>query len=66
MPNARTGGNDRWVVWCDPLTIQAIKSLAATKRQSMGRTLDQAVEYFSRKIVIEPDKPLHWQLPEDY
>jgi hypothetical protein len=53
-------------VWCDPLTIQAIKSLAATKRQSMGRTLDQAVEYFSRKIVIEPDKPLHWQLPEDY
>jgi hypothetical protein len=56
----------RWVVHCDPLTIAAIKTLAAAKKQSIGYTLDQAVEYFSRKVQFVEDKPLHWMLPDDF
>jgi hypothetical protein len=64
-----TPGTDkqRWVVNnVDPLTIDVIKTLATSNKQSMGHTLDQVVEYFSRKIVISTDKPFTWQLPDDF
>jgi antitoxin component of RelBE/YafQ-DinJ toxin-antitoxin module len=56
----------RWVVHCDDLTVATLKTLAATSHQSIGYTLDQAVEYFARKVQFEKDKPLKWSLPDDF
>lgn len=57
---------ERWVVHVDPLTAASIKTLAVAKHQSVGYTLDQAVEYFARKIKFDKDKPLQWALPDDF
>lgn len=57
----------RWVInGVDPLTVEAIKVLATSKRQSIAFTLDQAVEYFSRKVVFDKNMPLKWSLPDDF
>lgn len=57
----------RWVIRdVDELTIQAVKSLAASANQSVGYTLDQIVEYFGRKVEFDEDKPLKWHLPSDW
>ena len=56
----------RWVVQCDPLTAASIKVLAAAQHKSIGYTLDQAVEYFSRKVQFTKDEPLKWRLPDDF
>jgi antitoxin component of RelBE/YafQ-DinJ toxin-antitoxin module len=66
MKETRLSGKQRWVVDCDAKTIASIKVLAASKRQSMGLTLDQAVEYFCRKVVLSKDEPLKWALPGDW
>jgi hypothetical protein len=66
MSLSSTPEKQRWVVHCDPLTVDAIKALAAGKRQSIGETLDQAVEYFSRKVRLSPDFPSKWSLPDDF
>lgn len=66
MQRSIAGERDRWVVHCDPLTIAAVKALAASKKQSVGKTLDQAVEYFSRKVRIDPNRRLNWELPDDF
>lgn len=66
MHRSIAGKKDRWVVHCDPLTIAAIKTLAVAKKQSIGYTLDQAVEYFSRKVQFSEDTPLKWELPDDF
>ena len=57
----------RWVVNnVDELTIDVVKQLASANKQSMGYTLDQAVEYFSRKIRLSDGPPFTWQLPDDF
>ncbi len=57
----------RWVVLhVDRLTVEAIKSLAAMSQQSIGYTLDQAVEYFARKVNYDPEQPRKWYLPDDF
>jgi hypothetical protein len=66
MSMSSLGQKQRWVIHCDPLTIAAVKALAASKKQSIGYTLDQAVEYFSRKVTFDGDKPLNWDLPDDF
>lgn len=66
MQRSIAGEKDRWVVHCDPLTIATVKALAAAKKQSIGYTLDQAIEYFSRKVQLDKDKPLKWELPHDF
>jgi hypothetical protein len=66
MPMSR-GDKQRWVIHnVDPLTIASIKTLAIAKRQSIGYTLDQAVEYFCRKVQLSKDQPLKWTLPDDF
>jgi hypothetical protein len=50
----------------DSLTVASVKVLATSSHQTMGRILDLAVEYFSRKVVFEKDKPLKWSLPDDF
>lgn len=65
--NPATPDKYRWVIQnVDALTIASIKTLAATSHQSIGHTLDQAVEYFCRKLVFDKDKPLKWTLPDDF
>lgn len=66
MSMTSRGEKARWVVHCDPLTIASVKVLAATKKQSIGYTLDQAVEYFGRKVQFEKEHPLKWELPDDF
>ncbi len=62
-----TPQKQRWVVNnVDELTIAAVKTLATSKGYSMGYVIDLAVEYFSRKVIFEKDKPLHWSLPDDF
>jgi len=57
----------RWVVLnVDPLTVDAVKALAAAKRWSVGHTLDTAVEYFSRKVNLYDGAPGKWDLPDDF
>jgi hypothetical protein len=57
----------RWVVNnVDTLTVASIKVLATSKHQSVGYTLDQAVEYFSRKVKFTKEHPLKWELPDDF
>jgi hypothetical protein len=61
------GDKQRWVVNnVDSLSVASLKVLAASKGQSIGYTLDQAIEYFSRKVVFDKDKPLSWSLPDDF
>lgn len=62
-----TGRKQRWVISnVDEMTVRSVKVLAGSGHYSMGYVLDMAVEYFSRKIVLEGDKPLQWSLPDDY
>jgi hypothetical protein len=66
MSLVKSGEKTRWVVHCDPLTVAAVKALAASGHYSIGYVLDQAVEYFSRKVQFDEDKPLQWVLPDDF
>jgi len=66
MKVSQVRAKQRWVIDCDPATVAAIKVLAAAKHQPMGATLDLAVEYFSRKVQFEKNKPLQWSLPDDF
>ena len=50
---------------CDELTIASVKTLAATKKWSLGHTLDTIVEYYCRKVSFDKDKPLVWYEPDD-
>jgi len=61
------GDKQRWVLTgVNPETVAAIKVLSTSKRQSMSRTVDLAVEYFCRKVVFYKDEPLKWDLPVDW
>lgn len=66
MSLSRGTQKQRWVVHCDPLTVQAVKALASSSGFSIGHVLDTAVEYFSRKVEFDEDKPLKWSLPSDF
>lgn len=57
----------RWVIQkVDPLTIEAVKALASSSGYSMGKVVDLAVEYFSKKVHFEHERPLKWSLPDDF
>jgi hypothetical protein len=66
MSMSRGAEKVRWVVNCDPLTIEAVKTLAASGHYSIGYVLDMCVEYFSRKVSFDEKHPLKWYQPDDF
>jgi hypothetical protein len=60
-------GKQRWVLTSvDTETVEAVKALSGTSELSMSGVVDLAVEYFSRKVVFVKDRPLRWDLPDDF
>ena len=54
-----TRDRTRWVLTnVDQLTVDTVKS--------MSYTVDQAVEYFARKITLSSKTPFRWMLPDDF